>query len=168
MSAVPPDTDDVTAAADEPPRADDRYAHRLNTVVAAVLLVVGAGAALLAWRLDVGTAEEPGPGMWPLIVGIAMVALAAAQLLRPTESGPVERFTADTWIVAVGVVSLLAYTALFERVGFEIPTVALLVVWLRVLGRESWLSTVSVSLGGVVALYLIFVTALGVSVPHLI
>ena len=160
--------DDVADPVDDRPLADPAYSRRQNQVVSAVLIAAGAGAGVLAWRLDIGTAEKPGPGMWPLIVSIAMVVLAAVQLVRPTEGGDEERFTADAWIVAVGVVTLVAYAVLFERVGFEIPTAALLVVWLKVLGRESWLSTIAVSVGGVVALYLVFITALSVSLPHLI
>lgn len=168
MSAVPPDTDHVTESAEEPPPADGEYARRLNAIVSAVLILLGAGTALLSWRLGIGSAAEPGPGMWPLIVSIAMIVLAVVQLIRPTERGAEERFTADAWLVVAGVGTLVVYAALFERVGFEVPTIALLVVWLKVLGRESWVSTISISLGGVVALYLIFITALGVSIPHLV
>lgn len=167
MSSAP-GTGDVDERVDAPPVADPAYARRLNAVVSAVLIAVGAGAGTLAWHLDIGSAAEPGPGMWPLIVSVAMVVLAAVQLIRPADGCDEERFTGAVWLVAVGAVSLVAYASLFERVGFEFPTLALLVLWLKVLGRESWFVTLAVSVGGVVALYLIFITALGVSLPHIV
>ncbi|MEU6036982.1 tripartite tricarboxylate transporter TctB family protein [Actinomadura sp. NPDC047616] len=144
------------------------YARRQNIVAALVPLVFGLVMAVLSWRLGVGDLADPGPGLWPLIVSVALVVLAAALVLRSRPTGAEERFTGDAALVAAGAASLAGYALLFERVGFEIPTVALLVLWLRVLGRESWRITVAVSLATTAAAYLLFITALGVSLPHLV
>ena len=40
-------------------------------------------------------------------------------------------------------------------------------VWLRVLGRESWRTSIIASVAIVAAFYLIFVVALRTSIPHL-
>ncbi|WP_199552157.1 tripartite tricarboxylate transporter TctB family protein [Streptomyces sp. N35] len=144
------------------------YARRQNVVAALVPLAVGVGAAILSWNLGVGTLAAPGAGMWPLIVSITMVVTAAVLLLDAQPRGDEEGFTKDSLTVAVSVSSLVAYALLFEVVGFEIPTVAVLVLWLRVLGREGWLLTVGISTGTTAALHLLFITALGIPLPHLI
>jgi putative tricarboxylic transport membrane protein len=65
-------------------------------------------------------------------------------------------------------VSLLAYSWLFERIGFEIPTALLLLLWLKVIGRESWKSSIIITVVATAVFYLLFVTGLGVSLPRLI
>lgn len=167
MSPAPSET--AGELTDEPSvEAGEEYGRRLNLIVSAILTVIGVVAAIMAWQLGLGSPDEPGPGLWPLIVSVAMVVLAVIQLVRPSSIEGAERFTTEIRVVAIGAVSLVAYTALFEQVGFEMPTLALLVLWMKVLGRESWVSTIATSIGGVIAFYLIFITALGVSLPHLI
>ncbi|MFF5264324.1 tripartite tricarboxylate transporter TctB family protein [Actinomadura viridis] len=144
------------------------YARVQNVVAALVPLVIGLVAAVMSWRLGVGSPAAPGPGLWPLLVGVAMVVAAALLAIRSRPRGDEEPFTRDSWTVAVAVASLLGYAFLFELVGFEVPTAALLVLWLKGLGRESWRLTVAVAATATAALYLLFITGLGVSLPHLI
>jgi putative tricarboxylic transport membrane protein len=144
------------------------YARRQNIIATAIPLAIGVVAAILSWRLGVGDLADPGPGLWPLVVSVAMVVIAAVLVVRSRPTGGEERFGRGAVIVVVAAGSLIGYALLFERVGFEIPTVALLVLWLKVLGRESWRMTVAVSLGVSVALYLLFITGLGVSLPHIV
>ena len=66
-------------------------------------------------------------------------------------------------VVQVGVLDQLRV----GRVGFEIPTVLLLVFWLKLLGGESWRVTASVSVLTTAALYLIFVVLLSAPLPRL-
>jgi putative tricarboxylic transport membrane protein len=40
-------------------------------------------------------------------------------------------------------------------------------VWLKVLGHEGWRTSIIASVAMVVAFYLVFVVALGTSIPHL-
>ena len=53
------------------------------------------------------------------------------------------------------------------KIGFEIPSLALCVVWLRFLGGESWRSTIVVSIATVAAFYLLFLYGLRIPLPHL-
>lgn len=150
------------------PEETETAGHRLrHTMAAGVPLLLGVVAAGLSWRLGLGSLADPGPGMWPLMVSVAMVVTAAVVLAsRPAASE--ERFGRGAVTVAIAVASLIGYALLFERVGFEIPTVALLVLWCRVLGRESWRMTAAVAVGATAAVYLLFITGLGVSLPHIV
>ncbi|WP_188195265.1 tripartite tricarboxylate transporter TctB family protein [Nonomuraea sp. SYSU D8015] len=152
----------------EPAQVPPAYARRLNVVAALVPLASGVVAAIMSVNLGIGTLPAPGPGMWPLIVSVAMVVAAAVLVLQSRPRGDEERFTKDVVVVAIAAASLVAYAFLFELVGFEVPTVALLVLWLKGLGRESWRLTAVVSIVATAALYLLFITALGVSLPHII
>jgi putative tricarboxylic transport membrane protein len=160
------------AEADEvdegPARPGAAYARRQNIIAAGVPLVIGIVAAVMSWQLGVGTLADPGPGLWPLVVSVVMAIIAAVLVLQSRPTGAEEKFTREALIVVVAVVSLLGYALLFERIGFEIPTVALLVLWLKVLGRETWRATIAVSLVSTTAIYLLFITGLGVSLPHIV
>ncbi|MCG5211711.1 tripartite tricarboxylate transporter TctB family protein [Streptosporangium sp. KLBMP 9127] len=152
---------------DDPPAPPSAsYARRQNLLAAAIPLVIGVIAGIMSWQLGVGGLADPGPGLWPLTVSVAMVVVAVVLLFQSRPTGGEEAFTKEARLVVVAVVSLVGYALLFETAGFEIPTVALLVLWLKVLGRESWWMTVSVALGTTAALYLMFVIGLGVSLPH--
>jgi hypothetical protein len=78
-----------------------------------------------------------------------------------------EKFSRSSLQVAAGLVSLIVFTLLIGRIGFEIPALLLNVVWLRFLGRETWRMTAVLSVGITVAFYLLFVSALNVPIPHL-
>ena len=134
-------------------------------VGALTALAVGVLAGWQAQRLGVGSLTAPGPGLWPLIVSVVLVLTGAAVALRPGDDA--EAIGREGWIVVLGSISLVAYTLLFEVLGFEIPTIALLVFWLKVLGREPWRTAATVAVGATVSVYLVFLVALGVALPHL-
>jgi putative tricarboxylic transport membrane protein len=128
-------------------------------------LAVGVLAGWQAYRLGVGSLTDPGPGLWPFIVSVVLVITGAAVALRPGDDA--EAIGREAWIVVLGCLSLVAYTLLFEVVGFEIPTIALLVFWLRALGDEPWRTSVTIAVGATAVVYAIFILALGVALPHL-
>ena len=127
-------------------------------------VAVGIAAALGARDLGVGSLTDPGPGLWPLVVIAVLVISGAVVAVRPGEgTEPIGR---EAWVVVVACLSLVVYTAVISNVGFELPTVLLLAFWLRVFGAESWRTTVAVSVGVTLVVYLVFILALGVALPH--
>ncbi|GLY16541.1 hypothetical protein Kisp01_35560 [Kineosporia sp. NBRC 101677] len=138
-----------------------------NAVVAFTVIALGAAALVGAWRLGVGSPERPGSGTWPLIVGLALVVLGVALALRSRRDQDTEVFTRASAVVPAGLATMIGFVALIETIGFELPSLALMVIWLRFFGHESWRSTAVTSLAAVVAFYLVFVAALAVPIPHL-
>lgn len=137
-------------------------------VAAVVPAVFGLAAIFGGYDLGLGMLTEPGSGMWPFIVGVLLVVASVALLvLRPAEGTP-EAFTRGAWAVVLGIATLVGYSVAFPLVGFEIPTAVLIAVWLKLIGRESWVTTAAVSVGATVVLYLLFVLGLGVAIPHLV
>ncbi|MGY1632805.1 tripartite tricarboxylate transporter TctB family protein [Geodermatophilus sp. SYSU D01186] len=138
-----------------------------NVVIALVVVALGAATIAGAFRLDVGSAATPAAGMWPLLIGIVLVVLGLALLPLAGRTHDAERFTRASWLVVAGLVSMLVFVALISVIGFEIPAVLLVFVWLRFLGHESWRLSVITSLAVVAGFYLVFVAALSVPIPHL-
>ena len=148
----------------EGPRGQPWY----NLVSAAVVLIVSIFAVVTGVSYGLGAPSEPGPGMWPFALGLLTGGMAIIVGLRVRRVNDIEKFNTGSVHVLLGVVSMVVFWALLPLVGFEVPSLLLCVVWLRLLGRENWRVTVFVSLGIVLAFYLVFVIALGVPVPRLI
>jgi hypothetical protein len=138
-----------------------------NAASSLVVLGVGAGAAVLAIMMGVGTPDKPQPGLWPFIISCVMVALGLFQLIAGRHNRDAEKFTRMSSAPLTGLVTLAAMVALMPLIGFELPALVLCIIWMRFLGGETWRSTLVVSASVVVAFYGIFVLALSTSIPHL-
>lgn len=136
-----------------------------------VLFGLGSFIAVEAWRLDVGTLAEPGPGFFPFWAGVLLALFAAAVVAaawtRPP--GAVLRVgLGDLWHhrIAVCIVALVAYGALLRWVGFGLCTFGLLLGLSRLDARTSWRASVLIAGLGAAGFYLVFVRFLGVSFPR--
>ncbi|MHA7299449.1 tripartite tricarboxylate transporter TctB family protein [Pseudarthrobacter sp. MDT1-22] len=149
---------------DEKPPAAGALANAASSLV---VLGVGTGAAVLAIMMGVGTPDKPQPGLWPFTISCVMVALGLFQLMSGRHNRDAEKFTRMSSAPLTGLVTLAAMVALMPLMGFELPALALCVIWMRFLGGETWRSTLVVSASVVIAFYGIFVLALNTSIPHL-
>lgn len=138
-----------------------------NAVVALVVIGLGVAALVGSLALGVGSASRPGPGTWPLLVSVVLVVLGGVLLATARRTEDAERFSPTSLLVLAGLATMVGFVAVIEVVGFEIPAALLCLAWLRLLGRESWRTSVITSLAVVVAFYLVFVAALAVPIPHL-
>jgi putative tricarboxylic transport membrane protein len=137
-------------------------AHRMGPLVP---LLLGGYALWAAYELSLGELTDPGPGLWPFIVAF-VITLTAAILLVVDDPDDYERWTRGTAQIAGGLVSLGLFIVLFQVLGFLIPAVLMLLLWLKVFGEEPWRWAVPLAIGGAVLLHLVFVEALSVPFPR--
>lgn len=136
-------------------------AHRIAPVV---LLVLGLAAMIGSVALGLGEATRPGPGLWPLLITVLLVGTAAGLVVVDVASD-YERWTRGTARITAGLLGLAAFIVLFQLIGFVVPAFAMLLLWLRAFGGESWRWSLGLAAGGAVVLHLLFVEALGVPFP---
>jgi hypothetical protein len=138
--------------------------------LAASLVTTGVGVAGVvgAVAVGLGTPAQPGAGLWPLAISVAVVVLSLAQILIGRRGGDGEKFSRYSWLSLAGLATLLGLVALLPVIGFEVPALLLSLVWMKFLGGESWRSSVLYSVLVVGVLYGVFVGALGTNVPHLL
>ena len=151
-------------ADERPPAGGPAY----QVVSAVVVLVLGLGAAYLAYGYGLGSLRQPGPGLWPFAVSVLIVLLAVMLLVVGRHLDDAEKFTRASFLVLAGGATFVAFGLLLPLIGFEIPAVLLGIVWLRFLGGESWRSTIVISICTTAAFYLLFLYALKIPLPHLL
>jgi putative tricarboxylic transport membrane protein len=134
-------------------------------VVPVFLVLLGVVAAVMALQLSLGEPVAPGPGAWPFLCSAALVLFAATTLFID-DAKDYERWTRGALVGAAGVASVAVFILLFESVGFIAPAFLLLVLWLKVFGKESWAWTLALAVGISAALYVCFAKVLQVPFPH--
>jgi putative tricarboxylic transport membrane protein len=149
---------------ERPPAGGPAY----QTVGAVVALAVGLGGAVLAYGYGLGSLNKPGPGLWPFVVSVVIAALSAILLVVGRGLGDSEAFTRSSALPVIGAVTFVAFGLLLPVTGFEIPALALCVIWLRFLGGESWRNTLVISVLTTATFYLLFLYGLRIPLPHLI
>ncbi|HET6736993.1 tripartite tricarboxylate transporter TctB family protein [Mycobacterium sp.] len=149
---------------ERPPTGGPAY----QTVGAVVGIAIGVGGAVLAYGYGLGSLREPGPGLWPFIVSVVIATLSVLLLVVGRGLTDSEAFTRSSALPVIGVVTFVAFGLLLPLTGFEIPALALCVIWLRFLGGESWRNTIVISVLTTAAFYFLFLYGLRIPLPHLI
>ena len=129
------------------------------------------GAILLAsLRLPLGGPQNPGPGFLPLLVGVLMLALSVALLVRSARSreekktGPAAASSRRFKLVATtGALFLFAFA--FPHLGFLITTIPLMIFLPRVIGELSWKVSLAIGFLTSLAMYALFKVWLKVQFP---
>jgi putative tricarboxylic transport membrane protein len=142
-------------------------ARRGGIVVAAVLAAIGLVFAWQASLLDFGGLELPGPGFFPLALGVLVFALAvliAIEGLRGAGEGEtVELGHRDVLIVLA---ALAATAALFEPLGAYLSLGLFGAVLLVLLARVSIPLAIGAAAVAMVACWYFFQVLLGLQLPR--
>ena len=124
----------------------------------------------VASKLPYVSEVGPGPGFFPLWLGIGLMSCAGYLMLSScsafTKDSPSD---SSTWQGAgralVGWCGLMVAIALFAWIGFSASFVILTVFLIVALDRRPLLPSVGVAIGLAVGFHLLFVMALNVSLP---
>jgi hypothetical protein len=129
-------------------------------------------------RLDVGSITRPGPGFFPLVLGVALLVVAAALLAsawrtaparRPEAGGAVTESPAASRGGGALIATLLAfavYVAVFERLGFLLATGGFLAFLFGPVARYRWPVALGGALAVTLAAHLVFDVWLQVRLPR--
>jgi len=140
----------------------------------AVALAALALAYLLAGReYPLDSLAAPGPGVFPLATGVALLLLAACQAgvdvarrRRGEVGGRRPRGPGRRREPALMAALLTAFAAAVPVLGFLASSAALVVLACRLMGVTSWLTAVGLAAGVTAAVHAVFVLWLGVPLPR--
>jgi putative tricarboxylic transport membrane protein len=143
---------------------------RSELVGALLLAALGVSVAVEAWGWPYLSKDGPGPGFFPLWIGIALVGLSglliARQYAEVRGGKPAE---ATNWKgagpVLIGWAALMVAAALIKFAGFTVTYALLTVFLIRVVFRQSWRAALMVSAASAAAFWILFVKLLRVQLP---
>jgi putative tricarboxylic transport membrane protein len=151
-----------------------------ETIAAICVALLGLVTIALARQLPYEAEYGPGPGFLPLWLGATLVVLSVF-LLRNALGQPAQSASAAAagdqlarffqfapgalapWLVFF--VSTIAAALLFERLGFALAIGLYMLVTMRWVARQNWLSTIALAVATPFVLYLLFVRILRVPLP---
>ena len=142
--------------------------NKADIVAALCLALFGVYIISVASRLDYVSQVGPGPGFFPLWLGIGLVVFSAGLIAVSFSRSPSGE-NAGAWTTAgrslTGWLGLMVAVALLGKLGFAVAFVLLTVFFVATLDRRPILLAIGVGVGLAVAFQLIFVVALDVSLP---
>ena len=144
--------------------------ERLAGLVAAlVFLVIGSGMMFLSPRLAGGlglSAAEPGPGLFPMMVGALLAVAAAAHLVQTlAQAATAAKASRAPRDIALLVATIAAYILLLPRAGFFVAAFLLLLGSLSIYDMPGWWRRIATSVAATVISYGVFTLGLNVNMP---
>ncbi len=135
----------------------------------AFFIFFSAAACLFAWRLPGGTLEIPGPMIFPLLLGLSLLALSIFLLAQSKPSAQISYANTfpkgEVYKVLYVLAAFLLSLLIFERMGFVISILALLALLFRGIGRKTIAQSILYALIISLTAYLSFYHLLGVRLP---
>ena len=144
--------------------------NKENILAGACLAAFGFYVISVASKLPYVSEVGPGPGFFPLWLGIGLMSCASYLMLTSFSAFTEESPSNSLWWQAagramVGWCGLMMAIALFDWIGFSASFVILTVFLIVVLDRRPLLPSIGVAIGLAVGFHLLFVMALNVSLP---
>ena len=134
----------------------DQWSGTFLLLLAAVMIGAASG-------LPYGNVHNPGPGFFPLWLGVIMAGMAIgliAQSTLTTKSGQTLRGILEADVrwgkVLLVLAALILYASLMDYLGFLAVTFLLMVALLRFIEPQPWKAVIGWALVGSVGSYLIF------------
>src|SRR5690606_8687075 len=102
-------------------------------------------------NLDVGRMAAPGPGIFPLVVGVIFALVSVGVILDALLSKSAGSVTfpkgEDRKRLLIVFAAFVVYVALFTVLGFPVATVVLVTLFTRLVGNISWLKAAACGIG---------------------
>ena len=145
---------------------------RAEKVTSLLLILLAVFIGFESRKYPLGTIDNPGPGFFPLLLGIAMAAMAIALAVRAWRNGTAEvhppfwPVKEGFFKVSLAFIVILLFTALLEITGYMINIFLLFLILLRPIGRQKWRWSISISVGAALVSYLLFDKWLMIPLPR--
>lgn len=143
---------------------------RDDAITAIVLLVFSGFVISEALSMSISAEYGPGPGMFPLILGISLAVLSLLLLwdgINPRTKDKASKFQNKAGLLASGlmVLGLVGYALVITKLGYLLTTFLLVLFLMGVVARDKLRTTLLTAIAVTVLLYLIFDVGLGVQLP---
>ncbi|SDE41246.1 tripartite tricarboxylate transporter TctB family protein [Sporomusa acidovorans] len=138
----------------------------LDKMIAGIHLLLALGYLCGVASLSAGSLKEPGPGMFPAIIGGLWALLSLFTLIRNSQTRGETLEKAVVLRLLKVSAAIVVYFIFIPLTGFSVSTFLVLLVASRLLGNNDWLRNTGFSLLGVVFSVLIFQVVLQLPLPE--
>ena len=146
---------------------------RHEAIVGMVLLLFGMVTIILALRMPIGTFRAAGTGMFPLILGILLMILSGAFILKIYFQGKEDQVKKGASIESSGspiqlilfLGTMVLAALFFNQLGYPLISFLLMLGLLRILGMKRWGLNILISVVTAVGSYFLFVKWLNIPMP---
>jgi hypothetical protein len=147
--------------------------NRDEMVVGIVIFIFGGISALLSLRMPIGTFRMGGPGLFPLCLGIILMILSGAFILKIFFQGQKGQVKKEASIessespiqLILFLGAMVLATLFFNQLGYPLTSFLLMVALLRILGIKRWGQNILISVVTAVGSYFLFVKWLDIPMP---
>jgi putative tricarboxylic transport membrane protein len=136
------------------------------------LFWIASGALIIlgSLRLPLGGPQNPGPGFLPFLVGVLMLILSVALLVRSVHFKGGKRtepaaVSSKSFKLIGTAAALFLFAFAFPHLGFLITTIPLMIFLSRVIGELNWRVSLAIGFLTSLAMYALFKTWLKVQFP---
>lgn len=143
---------------------------KADAITAVVLLAFSAFMIVESLSMPISSQYGPGPGLFPLGLGILLAILSLALLwdgVNPKVADKPSKFQNKRGLLssALVIVGLVGYALTITWLGYLITTFLLVIFLMKVVAKDSLKTTMLTAVGVTVLLFLIFNVGLGVHLP---
>jgi putative tricarboxylic transport membrane protein len=154
-------------------KSKERSAASVRSVeiwVAALIVLFGALIALDSYRLGARWGDDgPQAGYFPSYIGLLILGAGVVTLVRALRAAALasKSFVSreQLKLIMVVLVPTIVYVGLIGSLGIYVASAVFIALFMRWLGKYSWIKTVPVALGVSVAFFLIFEVWFAVPLP---
>jgi hypothetical protein len=141
---------------------------RLETLFVLLLLVLGAAISVVSWGYGFGSLKQPGPGLYPFFIGVAIAAFAVILLVVEVRAGkcdPVlDRDGARTLVLMT--LTFCLWIVAMPLLGYVIMTLLATYAFGKIMKLEGWRKPLAVAVGTALFIYLLFDHWLYIDLPR--
>ena len=146
---------------------------RDEIVVGVVIFLFGAITTLFSLKMPIGTFRMAGTGMFPLILGIILMVLSGAFILKFSFQGKEEQIKKEASIessespikLILFLGTMILATLFFNQLGYPLVAFLLILGLLRILGIKRWGLNILISVVTAIGSYFLFVKWLDIPMP---
>ncbi len=123
-----------------------------------------------SYRLNIGTLHNPGPGFYPLVVGLTLLLFSFILLFSSIfleKEGLTEKTEekSNKKNILLIVFLLLLYAIVYEYLGFIVSTLLFIICILKIIERKKWLVAISFAIFTAAISYMVFNLWLNANLP---
>jgi hypothetical protein len=143
-------------------------ASRLESVFVFVLLVLGLAISVISWGYGFGSLKQPGPGLYPFFIGMAIAVFSLFILIAELRSGtskpPLDQAGART--LALMTLTFCLWIVAMPVLGYVVVTLLATYAFCKIMKLEGWRKPLAVSAGTALFIYALFDVWLYVDLPR--